>query len=73
MVPVTIDIYKKADKKLVRELGIRHFSRHVGYDDIGNPVELVYNVTEHNYEWHIGGEFKKQASDNAAAQFLQRQ
>jgi hypothetical protein len=53
------------DKKLTKELGIKSLARLVGYTEMGEPIELVYDTSENEYGWHIGGEYLKQASQRS--------
>lgn len=57
------------DKDLVEELNLRSFVRLIGYNEVGEPVEFVYDSDDETYSWHIGGEFLQQASDRSIERF----
>lgn len=67
---MTIFSHKTYDKSLADELGVETISRLFGYDELGDAIELVYIVKSDEYEWHVGGEYRKDASDDMAQSFL---
>lgn len=70
---MTIILHKSHDKRLAEELAIELISRLVGYDELGDAIELVYVLKDDIYEWHIGGEKRKIASDESTLQFLNKE
>lgn len=67
-----IQDHKARDGAIARELGIAQFARVVGYDTCGSPVELVFDLDTDTYEWHIGGEYVKDASPEVVTLTLSR-
>ena len=59
------------DKALCSELGIKSLARPVGYNEVGEPIELVFDVATNEYGWHIGGEYVKQASQQMIDMYFQ--
>lgn len=60
-----VDKLKEQDKRITDELGLKTLARVVGYSESGEPVELVYDASTGLYDWHIGGEYMKQASQQS--------
>ena len=65
-----IEKLKERDKLLVKETGVKAVARLVGYNEIGEPIELVYNPQDSTYEWHVGGDYMREASQQAIVQFF---
>lgn len=70
---MTIISHKAHDKSLAEELGVETITRVVGYDELGDAIELVYLLKKDEYEWHVGGDYRKDASDDLALQFLNKE
>lgn len=70
---MTIISHKAHDKSLAEELEVESISRLVGYDELGDAIELVYLLKSDEYEWHVGGEYRKDASDDSSLQFLNKE
>lgn len=66
-----MDTFKERDKSLSSELGIKSLARLIGYNEVGEPVELVYDTSESTYNWHIGGEYLKPASQQSIEQYAE--
>lgn len=65
-----IEKLKNRDKLLVKETGVSAIARLVGYNEIGEPIELVFDAADSTYEWHVGGERKREASQQSIVQFF---
>jgi hypothetical protein len=65
-----INKLKERDKLLIKEAGIKAIARLIGYNEIGEPVELVYNPRSNTYDWHVGGEYVNEASQQALVSFF---
>lgn len=68
-----INDYKQKDKQLVEELGLKNIARVVGYDQFGSPIELVFDLDTMTYEWHVGGEYLKDASPEVTLRILRQE
>jgi len=67
---MTINRLKERDKRLIKETGIKVLARLVGYNEVGETVEIVYNSRNNMYEWHIGGEYKNEVSQESIVLFF---
>lgn len=67
---IDINKMKERDKLLTTEAKIKALARLICYNEIGEPVELVYMPSDNIYEWHVGGEFVKEASNQAIVSFI---
>ena len=65
-----IEKLKTRDNLLVKETGVSAVARLVGYNEIGEPIELVYDPSDNTYDWHVGGERVREASQQAIVQFF---
>ena len=64
---------KNDDAALIKEIGIKSLSRVVGYNENGEPVELVYVKHSYTgYEWHVGGEYQSDASLRSVEKYAHR-
>ena len=65
-----IETFKQRDNLLIKETGVKAIARLVGYTEIGEPIELVFNSSDSTYNWQIAGEFVAEASQQSVVQFL---
>lgn len=65
-----METLKERDKNLTVELGIKSLSRLIGYNEAGEPIELVYDAQSGEYEWHIGGEYMKDATQQSIEAYV---
>lgn len=63
---------KKIDTLIANEAGVSQICRTIGYDSLGDPIELVFDIKDQTYAWHVGGEYKHDASDSLTLLSLQR-
>lgn len=67
---MNIQKVKDRDKLLISEAKVKLLSRMVGYNEIGEPIELVFIPAENEYEWHVGGEYVSRASQQSVLLFV---
>ena len=65
-----INKMKERDKRLTSELRIKVLARLIGYNEIGEPIELVYVPQDNGYEIHVGGEYQRRASNYLVTETL---
>lgn len=61
----------KRDRNLCREARIKALARVIGYNETGEPVEIVYTYSTGIYTIQVAGEEMKEASPDVIEQFLQ--
>jgi len=62
----TIDTYKKIDATICTEAKVTALAKVLGYDEIGEPIEIVYDLAENGYAFHVGGCRRCDVSDELA-------
>ena len=61
---------KQRDKLLAAETRVKVIARLVAYNEIGEPIELVFVPVDDAYEWHVGGEYVRKASQQSVLNFV---
>lgn len=62
----TIETYKKIDATICNEAKLTALAKVIGYDEIGEPIEIVYDLAENGYAFHVGGCRRCDVSDELA-------
>lgn len=65
-----INKLKERDKLLTHEAKVKILARLVGYNEIGEPIELVYVPEDNSYAWHVGGDYIRKASHQSVQSFV---
>lgn len=61
----------KRDRNFCREARVKALARVVGYNETGEPIEIVYTYSTGVYTIQVAGEEVKEASPEVIDQFLQ--
>lgn len=58
------------DLLVIKEAKVVALARLIGYNEIGEPIELTFDPSSKSYEWHVGGERVGEASQQSVEQFI---
>lgn len=67
---MTIEKMKLRDASIVKESGVKVIARLIGFNEIGAPIELVYDGDNDSYNWQVDGEYVREASSESLARML---